>query len=174
MRGESATDVIRSRSPHDVRRFDSQRVLTRTCETFHHQTRAALGHVRNDGGAAMDLRNDTEIDGECEMNRGAFFQTEIFSFDENTVRAQVACAAKFAWTSWNGNVDRSACPMAGMETSLHVQLPEVSVLLFKQVSRVDIVEALKRSVRTHYAAPLCSCEVESCGLMSRSKIRRHS
>lgn len=87
----------------------------------------------------MNLRNDTEVDGECEMNSGAFFQTEIFGFDEDAISAQVTRATKFAWTSRNGNVHRSACPMTGMETSLHAQFPEVSVLLFKQVSRIDIV-----------------------------------
>lgn len=62
-------------------------------EAFHHQPGAALGHVRDDGSASMNLGHDAEIDGKREVDGRAFFQTEVLGFDEDTVGAQVTRAA---------------------------------------------------------------------------------
>jgi hypothetical protein len=95
--------------------------LSRAGQTFHHQSGAALGNMRDNRRAAMDLRYYTQVDCEGEVDSGAFLQSEILGFDEHAVRAQVTRAAQLARPSRNGDVDGGARAMSCMKASLHLQ-----------------------------------------------------
>lgn len=58
-------------------------------EGFHHQSGAAARNMGDDRGAAMQLGDGAEVDGEREHHLLAFTQTEVGGLDENTGRAQV-------------------------------------------------------------------------------------
>ena len=74
----------------------------------------------------MDLGDDAQIDGECELHGGAFFQTEIFGFDEHSVGAQVTCSAEFAGSARDRNVDYGSSSMSCVEASLHIHQSPVT------------------------------------------------
>ena len=128
--------------------------LTCAGEAFHHQARAAFGHMRDDGRASMNFGDDAEIDGERQVHRGAFFQSQVFGLDEYAVGAQVARAAQLSGASRDGNVNGGTRSMTCMETSLHAQTPRVSV--------PDHYAARRRTgesplMRSYVATDICSC-----------------
>jgi hypothetical protein len=67
--GVSACALGLARKRVNVNFVEATARSTRAGEILHHQTRAALRDVRDDGGATMNLRHDAEVDGEGKMNR---------------------------------------------------------------------------------------------------------
>src|SRR5690606_5729467 len=97
----------------------------RSGEALHHEPSAALRYVRDDRRASVNLGDDAEIDGESQMDGGAFLQSEILRLDEHAVGAQVARPAKLAGAAGCRHVHGGSCAVAGMQASLHTQIPEI-------------------------------------------------
>ena len=128
--------------------------LPRAGEALHHQARAALRHVGDDGRPAMNLGDDAEIDGEGEMDRRAFLQSKIFSFNEDAIGAQVASATEFTCASRYRDIDRRAGPMTSVEASLHGQFPVSALLLSGRKCAIRVVDILLEKTSIN-CGPLC-------------------
>jgi len=85
-----------SRSPRSSTVATLQRLSTSAGEAFHHQPRAAACDVRDDGGAAMNFGDHAKIDGEGELDSGAFLQTHVGGFDKHAIRAEIFGATQSA------------------------------------------------------------------------------
>ena len=86
---------------------------------LHHQSRPATRDVRDNGGAAMQLGDGAETDGECEVDGLALAQSHVAGFDEHARGAQVARAAETMVTARQEHVHGSARTMARCQSSLH-------------------------------------------------------
>lgn len=65
-------------------------------EAFHHEPSAAVRNMGDDRRPAVNFRDDSEIDGECELDRGSFLQAKILGFDEDAINAQIARSTQLA------------------------------------------------------------------------------
>src|SRR5579859_1718227 len=92
-------------------------------ELLHHETRAAARHVRDDCRAPVDLGDESQIDGECELHLLPLAQAQILGLDEHAVRAQVLGLADAALASGHHHIDGGACAVAGVQTTLHRSSP---------------------------------------------------
>src|SRR5580704_8506424 len=88
-------------------------------ELLHHEAGAAARHVRNDGRTAMDLGDESQVDGERELHMLSLAQTEILRLDEHAVGAQILGLADPALTPRHHHIDRGTCAVAGVQTTLH-------------------------------------------------------
>src|SRR5687768_12679981 len=102
----------------------------------------------------MNLGDDAEIDGKCQVHRGTLFQSQVLGLDEYAVGAQVARAAQLAGTPGDGNINGGTRSMTCMETSLHAQTPRVSVPDHYAARRRTCGSPLMRS---YVATDICSC-----------------
>lgn len=117
------------------------RESARAGQAFHHQTGAAARDVSDDRRATMNFGDDAEIDGEGEMHSCAFLETEILGFDEDTIRTQVASTAQLAGTTWNGNINGSACAVTSVEASLHVSDPRIVGVVIAHATKTSQLDA---------------------------------
>src|ERR1700677_2661410 len=88
-------------------------------ELLHHEAGPAAGDVSDDGGAAMDLGDQSQIDRERELHLLSFTQPKILRLHEHTVCAQVLGFADSALAPRQDHVHGGACAVTSMQTTLH-------------------------------------------------------
>ena len=86
---------------------------------FHQQARAPARDMRDDSGAAMELRDGAEIDGESELDLLPFAQTEIRGLDEHTRGTEIHRAAQLPAPAGNVDVDGRSGSVPGMQSAFH-------------------------------------------------------
>ncbi len=109
---------------------------------LHHQSRPATRDVRDDGGAAMQLGDGAETDGEGEVDGLALAQSHVAGFDEHARGAQVARAAETVMTPREENVHGGARTVARCQSSLHD-----SALLYFLFAAMGCCVAIMHTVR---------------------------
>src|SRR5271168_558155 len=88
-------------------------------ELLHHESGTAAGDVRHDGGAPMNLGDQSQIDGEGELHLLSLAQAEVFRFDEDAVCTQVFSLADPALATGHHHVHGRACAVSGVQATLH-------------------------------------------------------
>ena len=73
--------------------------------------------MRDDGSAAVELRDLPEVDCEGQRDLLALAQTEVGSLYENSGRAEIDCTADPSPPAGKQNVDGRACAMASMQAA---------------------------------------------------------
>ncbi len=123
-----------------------------------------LGHVRDDGGTAMDLGDDAEIDGEREMHGRAFFQSR-FSVSMKTPFALKLRARGTAYRDVRGQKRgrRFALYDVYGTSSLHAQLPDAifSAVIMAEDARARVISPMtRRYVDLHRRFGTAQCRLQ--------------
>ena len=88
-------------------------------ELLHHEARAAARDVRDNRRAAMNLRHQSQVDRECQLDLLPLAKTQIFRLNKHAVRAQILCFANSALPAGHHHVHCCARAVAGVQSSLH-------------------------------------------------------
>jgi hypothetical protein len=68
---------------------------------LHHEAGTALGHVRENGFAAMQANGVPQVHGEHEIHHGSCRQAERFDLEEDSHRRQVPRSTTMQTPTWH-------------------------------------------------------------------------
>jgi hypothetical protein len=88
---------------------------------LHHETRAAFGHVSNDGLAPMQPHRVTEIDGEDEVDHGACREPEGRALEKHSHGRKISRPTSVEATAWHRQVNRGRNSAPRQQTTFHPQ-----------------------------------------------------
>jgi len=86
---------------------------------FHQQASATARNVRDDSGAAMELGDGPEIDGEGELDLLPLAQSQVSRFDEDARGTQIHGTTKLPATAGDIDVDGGSGAVPRMQSTFH-------------------------------------------------------